>query len=249
MKTVRPFLKWVGGKTQLLNQFERFYPNGLKTGRINKYIEPFVGGGAVFFHIMDTFDIEYAYISDVNKDLILAYKVIQKEPFELIQRLENYQKEHDKREKAEQKTFFMEVRKKYNFYKKAIDYETVSKLGIERTAELIYINKVCFNGLFRVNSKGDFNAPFGDYKSPNIFDSNNIEMVSKCLNKTEIKIASYEECFDLIDKKTFVYFDPPYRPISRTANFTTYSGCEFKENEQVKLFEFFNKLHTEKKLN
>lgn len=247
MKKAKPFLKWAGGKTQLLEQFENFYPPELHTDKITKYIEPFVGGGAVFFHIIQKFNFEYAYISDINKDLVLAYRCIQKKPEELLNYLEIYQKEHDKRDRAEQKDFFIEIRQKYNQEKENINYKLLSKKEIERIAQLIYINKVCFNGLFRLNSKGDFNVSFGDYKKPKIIDRENIYLVSKCLNNTEIKIASYEECFNLADKKTFIYFDPPYKPISKTSNFTTYGGKEFKDNEQIKLSAFFNKLDKIKK--
>lgn len=247
MKKAKPFLKWAGGKTQLLEQFESFYPLELHTGKLTKYIEPFVGGGAVFFHIIQKFNFEYAYISDINKDLVLAYRCIQKKPAELLSYLEIYQKEHIKRDKHEQKDFFLEIRQKYNQEKENINYKLLSKKEIERIAQLIYINKVCFNGLFRLNSKGDFNVSFGDCKKPKIVDRENIYLVSKCLNNTEIKIASYEECFNLADKKTFIYFDPPYKPISKTSNFTTYGGKEFKDNEQIKLSEFFNKLDKIKK--
>lgn len=247
MKKAKPFLKWAGGKTQLLDQFENFYPLELYTGKLNKYIEPFVGGGAVFFHIIQKFNFEYAYISDINKDLVLAYRCIQKKPAELINYLEIYQKEHNKRDRLEQKKFFLEIRQKYNQEKENINYKLLSKKEIERIAQLIYINKVCFNGLFRLNSKGDFNVSFGDCKKPKIVDSENIYLVSKCLNNTEIKIASYEKCFKLADPKTFIYFDPPYKPLSKTSNFTTYGGKEFKDNEQIKLSSFFNKLDKIKK--
>lgn len=203
--------------------------------------------GRFFFHIIQKFNFEYVYISDINPDLILTYTVIQKEPEELINLLEFYQNEHSKRIKNEQKDFFLEIRSKYNDEKRNINYQLFSKKWIERASKLIYLNKTCFNGLFRLNLKGGFNVPFGNYKKPKIFDADNIMLVSKYLNKTEIKIAGYENCFEISDKKTFIYFDPPYRPISKTSSFTTYAGNEFKDNEQIKLAKFFTKLDKIKK--
>lgn len=242
----KPFLKWAGGKSQLLQQFENYYPNDLISGKINKYIEPFIGGGAVFFDIVQRFNIDFSYISDVNKDLIIAYKTIQKTPEELINLLEEYQKENLEKNPEERKEFFLETRKKYNFERSEINYDLFSNKSIERTAKLIFLNRTCFNGLFRMNSKGEFNVPFGDYKNPRIVDGDNIKLISSLLKNTKIKNANYDECFNYVDNKTFVYFDPPYRPISKTSNFTTYAGFEFKEEEQIKLYDFFHKLDKDK---
>jgi len=242
----KPFLKWAGGKGQLLQQFENFYPNELKSGKIKKYIEPFIGGGAVFFEIIEKFNFEYTYISDINKDLILAYKTIQKSPKDLICCLENFQANYYEKDTPKRKEFFYETRSKYNLEKDLINYEIFSNEWIERTAKLIFLNRTCFNGLFRLNSKGEFNVPFGDYKKPRILDSENLKEISKILQKTEIKNADYKKCLSKVDEKTFVYFDPPYRPISKTSSFTTYAGLGFTDKEQIKLANFFKKLDKEK---
>lgn len=238
----RPFLKWVGGKTQLLQKFDDFYPYELKNGKLTKYVEPFIGGGAVFFDVVQRYNFEYTYISDINKDLVLAYKTIQKNPEKLIEFLDYYQKEHDKRSLEEQKNFYLSVREEFNKEKDEINYKRVSSKTIKRAAKLIYLNKTCFNGLFRLNSKGVFNVNFGSNKKPRILDKNNILRISKVLEHTDIRNANYEECLEVVDKNSFVYFDPPYRPISKTALFNSYSAMSFKDSEQIRLARFFHNL-------
>ncbi|MEE4358921.1 MAG: Dam family site-specific DNA-(adenine-N6)-methyltransferase [Desulfococcaceae bacterium] len=239
-------MKWAGGKGQLLRQFENYYPYELRKGGIERYIEPFIGGGAVFFEIMQRYDIRSSYISDVNRNLILTYRVIQRQPDILMEFLEQYQKEYDSTAEDKRSHLFLSMRKNFNSRQSEINYEKFSDNWIPRAAQLIFLNKTCFNGLFRLNSKGEFNVPFGKYKKPSILDSRNIMSVSKVLQNTEILISDYKNCFDSADEKTFVYFDPPYRPISRTASFTNYAGFEFTDREQIELSEFFRKLDTEK---
>ena len=245
-KKAKPFLKWAGGKNQLLRQYQNYYPPELQRGKIKKYIEPFIGGGAVFFEIMQEYNIQSSYISDVNKNLILTYRVIQQQPDILLEFLEQYQKEYDNTAEEKRSHLFLSMRKHFNSQQFEINYKKFSDNWIPRAAQLIFLNKTCFNGLFRLNSKGEFNVPFGKYKNPNIMDSSNILSVSQVLQNTEIMIADYKNCFDRADEKTFVYFDPPYRPISRTASFTNYSGFEFTEKQQIELACFFRKLDTEK---
>lgn len=242
----KPFLKWAGGKNQLLGQYENYYPRELCTGKIEKYIEPFIGGGAVFFEIMQKYNIPSSYISDINQDLIMTYQVVQQQPSVLLEFLEQYQKEYDNTPEEKRNNLFLSIRKHFNSQQLEINYKKFSCNWIPRAAQLVFLNKTCFNGLFRLNSKGGFNVPFGKYKNPNIKDINNILSVSRLLQNTEILISDYKNCFDRADEKTFVYFDPPYRPISRTASFTNYSGFGFKENQQVELACFFRKLDTEK---
>jgi len=243
----KPFLKWAGGKKQLLSQFEQYYPPDIRNGKIEKYIEPFIGGGAVFFEIMKKFNIRYAYISDINKDLMLTYQVIQQQPYRLSEFLEQFQQQYDNTHEEDRKNLFLSVRKQYNSGRFEIDYEKFSDNRIHRAAQLIFLNKTCFNGLFRLNSKGEFNVPFGKYKKPTISDQDNILSVSEVLQKTDIRISGYDSCFDMADEKTFVYLDPPYRPISKTASFTNYSGFGFSEQEQINLSYFFKKLDKEKR--
>lgn len=242
----KPFLKWAGGKSQLLYQFDKYYPGDLSGGMIENYIEPFVGGGAVFFDIVQRFNIQFSYIYDINKDLILTYQAIQRRPDSLLEVLEQYQSNYDHADEQNRKKLFLSVRKNFNDQRFEINHTGFAENWIPRAAQFIFLNKTCFNGLFRLNSKGEFNVPFGRYKKPNIWDKNNILAVSELLQNTRIELSSYENCFDLANEKTFIYFDPPYRPISRTASFTTYIGFEFTDIEQIRLSQFFRKLDTQK---
>ncbi len=242
----KPFIKWAGGKRQLLNQFQDYYPSNLYNGEIKQYIEPFVGGGAVFFEIMQNFKINSAYISDINKDLILTYKVIRQTPEILCNFLEQYQNEYDNTKQDNRNNLFLTVRKHFNSGRFEINYKKKSDNWIPRAAQLIFLNKTCFNGLFRLNSKGEFNVPYGKYPKPKIIDSQNIFAVSKILQNVQIKNANYSESFKEITSNSFVYFDPPYKPISKTSSFTTYTGTEFSDKQQIELANFYNKINTEK---
>ncbi|OQW90526.1 MAG: modification methylase [Beggiatoa sp. IS2] len=242
----KPFLKWAGGKNQLLGQFANYYPRELREGKIDNYIEPFVGGGAVFFEIMQKYPIRSAYIADINKDLILTYQVIQRQPTILLECLEQYQQEYDHTTEENRNLLFLSIRKDFNSQRLEINYENFSDQWIPRATQLIFLNKTCFNGLFRLNAKGEFNVPFGKYKNPTISDRPNILAVSKILQNTEIQISSYESCYSKTNERTFIYFDPPYKPISKTANFTSYTGFGFTDKEQVELAHFFRKLDREK---
>lgn len=253
MIKAKPFLKWAGGKNQLLKQFEAYYPEELRNGKIKKYIEPFIGGGAVFFDVIQKYHIQSSYISDVNPNLILTYRVIQQRPDILLERLERYQREYDGSDEENRKIIFLSTRELFNSNQPQINhrlinisYKKLSDSCINAAAQLIFLNKTCFNGLFRLNSKGRFNVPFGKYKKPNILDSENILSLSKILQRTEIILSDYGYCFDIADEKTFIYFDPPYKPISKTANFTNYAGFQFTDTEQIKLASFFRKLDIEK---
>lgn len=242
----RPFLKWAGGKTQLIGQFQKFYPFELFEHKIRKYIEPFLGGGSIFFDVMQHFNVDSAYISDVNKDLILTYKVIQQKPAAICDYLAQYQKEYDKREQEKRAELFLSVRKIFNEQRFGINYQNFSDNWITRAAQFIFLNKTCFNGLYRLNLKGEFNVPFGKYSSVSIFESKNIFLVSNLLQKAEIREANYKESFSEFSSFSFAYFDPPYKPISKTSNFTNYIGKEFTDKEQIELANFFRKLDSEK---
>ncbi|MCS7028502.1 MAG: DNA adenine methylase [Bacteroidia bacterium] len=246
MTPAKPFLKWAGGKSQLLEQFENYYPSALRKGIIKNYVEPFLGGGALFFAIAQRYKIQNAYLSDINKDLILTYQVVQQRPNDLLDFLEQYQKDYDQTEQEKRNDFFLSVRRHFNLQRFEINYKKLSDNWIPRAAQFIFLNKTCFNGLFRLNSKGEFNVPYGKYKNVMIFDECNILAVSKILQNTEIRQADYSSCFDKVNENTFVYFDPPYRPLSQTASFTTYTGTEFTDKEQLQLAQFFRKLDKEK---
>jgi DNA adenine methylase len=236
-----PFLKWAGGKAQLLEQFKAYYPPELGKGKIKKYFEPFVGGGAVFFDIARNYDIGGAYLSDINEGLIIAYKVIQCDSDKLIRVLCKLENKYHKLNETAREQYYYEIRNKYNSAR--IKFEKgYSNQWIPRVAQMIFLNKTCYNGLFRVNRKGEFNVPYGRYKNPTIFDKGNIESVSRLLQNAEIRCGAFDIFTELIDKNSFVYFDPPYRPISKTSSFTSYSRIEFDEDEQIRLGRYFQML-------
>ena len=214
-----PFLKWAGGKRQLISQMYKYFPKNF-----NKYIEPFVGGGAVLFYLKSKFSI----IIDINEELINCYKVIKNNVTELIKLLKTHKNEKD-----------------YYYKVRALDRdeEKFKKFSnIEKASRMIYLNRCCYNGLYRVNSKGQFNVPFGRYKNPNFCDEENLLAVSKALENVKIIHDSFELCLDYAEKGDFVYFDPPYYPISKTSSFTSYTKENFREDSQNKLFYVFKKL-------
>ena len=240
----KPFLKWAGGKGQLLEALSNLFPAEIHDGKIKRYAEPFIGGGALFFHIAQKFPkIEEFFISDVNQELVLAYKTIQRDVEGLITFLEPLEKNYHSLGSSEQKEFFYEQRKRFNEKLSTINFEEFRVDWIERTAEIIFLNRTCFNGLFRVNSKGEFNVPFGDYKNPKICDPENLLAISTLLQKTMIQLGDFTTSQDFIGKDTFVYFDPPYRPISKTASFTSYSKFEFDDETQKRLAEYYRLLN------
>lgn len=239
----KPFLKWVGGKRQLLDQFEELYPTELKLKKIKNYYEPFVGGGAVFFDVAQKYEIENAYLYDINEELILTYKVIQKDVTKLIEFLHKYDTFYKKLTEKKQKEYYYEVRENFNLQRFNIDYNKYSENWIPRAAQTIFLNRTCFNGLFRFNSKGGFNSPMGRYKNPKILDEQNLLNVSKLFEIATIRKADFKEVKNDIQNNSFVYFDPPYRPISETASFTSYSKFNFQDDEQLQLAGLFYDLN------
>ncbi|GFE70993.1 DNA adenine methylase [Chroococcus sp. FPU101] len=239
----KPFLKWAGGKGQLLNQIISFLPKEIEEKKIIRYVEPFVGGGAVFIYLTQFYQFEEIFICDINDELILAYKTIQKEVEQLIECLSEMQVSYLNLSLNNRKKFFYQVRESYNLQKKQIDFQVFSEQWIKRTTQLIFLNRTCFNGLFRVNSQGHFNVPMGNYKNPLICHAENLKAISQILKKTKIYHGNYAQCQQWVDSQTFVYFDPPYRPISQTSNFTSYSQDNFSDVEQLKLRDFFHLLH------
>lgn len=238
----RPFLKWAGGKGQLLDKFQELYPKQLKQKKIKTFYEPFLGSGAVFFDIAQNYDIESAYLYDINDELILTYKVIQKDVTKLLDFLYRYQKSYIKLDKKQRQEFFYDQRTNYNLQRFNIDYDKYSEQWFPRAAQLIFLNRTCFNGLYRVNSKGEFNSPAGDYDNPTICDEQNLLAVHQVLQIAEIKKADFKEIVTDLKAKSFVYFDPPYRPISKTASFKAYSKQDFADNEQIQLAKLFRQL-------
>jgi DNA adenine methylase len=238
----KPFLKWAGGKGQLLPQIEGYLPQALKAGNIKRYVEPFVGSGALFFYVAQRYAVDEFIIADVNPELVMAYRVIQQDVAALIALLEGIQSYYWGLSDTARKEYFYEARSRFNLQRNKIDFNRYSQAWIDRTAQLLFLNRTCFNGLFRVNRKGEFNVPMGRYKNPRICDAQNLKAVSGLLQQTKILQGDFEACENLIDKNSFVYFDPPYRPVSETANFTSYARQGFGDNEQLRLRDFFQRL-------
>lgn len=211
---VAPVLKWVGGKRQLLETFLPLLP-----ARITSYCEPFVGGGALLFHLQP----ETAYVNDINENLILVYTVIRDNVEELIQELKKYRNEKD---------FFYSVR---NWDRDREKYDSLSE--VERAARILYLNKTCYNGLYRVNSAGEFNSPFGSYRNPNIVNEPVLRAVSAYFNAAAVYFScmDYAEVLAQVKRGTFVYLDPPYDPVSVTSSFTGYAKSGFTRDDQIRL--------------
>uniref|UniRef100_A0A832G260 Site-specific DNA-methyltransferase (adenine-specific) n=1 Tax=Ignavibacterium album TaxID=591197 RepID=A0A832G260_9BACT len=239
----KPFLKWAGGKSQLLERFQELYPLELKIGLIKNYYEPFLGSAAVFFNIVQNYKIENAFLYDINEELIITYKVIQRDIHKLLEYLYRYQKIYSTLTKKKNKEFYYEQRTNYNLQRFNIDYKNYSENWIPRAAQMIFLNRTCYNGLYRVNSKGEFNSPAGDYENPTICDEKNLLAVNYVLQIATIKSGDFKEIQNDLRENSFIYFDPPYRPLSSTSNFNSYSHHNFSDKEQKDLAKFFRKLH------
>ncbi len=236
-KSAKPFLKWAGGKGQLLKEIERYYP--FTEENITKYAEPFVGGGAVLFDILSKYNLNEVYISDINAELINSYYIIRDEIDALIETLYTIQNEFVPLDINNRKIYYNQKRERFNDLK-VNGNESTNTL---KAALMIFLNKTCFNGLYRVNKKGLFNVPMGTYKNPLICDEKNLRAVSEKLQKVSIVCGDYRECANFIDKNTFVYFDPPYRPITDTASFTAYTENLFNDEQQIELARFVDDMH------
>lgn len=234
-KIAKPFLKWAGGKTQLIGDIERVLPKRIGDEKFT-YIEPFVGSGAILFWMLNRLpNIKNIIINDINEDLINTYKVIASQPKELILILEILQEEYHKLEGHD------EAKKEY-FYLKRELYNERKEGQSGRAALFIFLNRTCFNGLYRVNRKNEYNVPIGNYKRPTICDKENILAVSQALQKVEILCGDYEKTITHAHGKTLFYFDPPYKPLSETSSFNSYAKDEFNDSEQIRLKNFCHKL-------
>ncbi|MEA1993303.1 MAG: DNA adenine methylase [Euryarchaeota archaeon] len=246
MAKATPFLKWAGGKRQLLDKLSQRLPQCVReTGRIERYIEPFLGGGAMFFHLQRNFDIRKSFLFDINRELIIGYRVIQNDAPELIALLRELEGIYLDKSEKEREKFYYEMRDRYNTQIRELDYGQYNTEWIVRASYLIFLNKTCYNGLFRQNQKGEFNVPFGRYKNPSICDENNIHEVHSALKGTEITCGDFTESENCIEEKSLVYLDPPYRPISKTSSFTGYAKGNFTDEDQKRLAEFFVRMDGE----
>jgi len=219
----KPFVKWAGGKRQLITSLERHLPK-----KFNTYFEPFLGGGALLFHLLSQSPNLKCHVSDLNSDLILAYITIRDKVEQLVESLER----HSGKYFTDKQEYYYSVR------------ESAPKNQIEKVSRLLFLNKTCFNGLYRVNSRGQFNVPLGKYTNPSIVNKENLLAVSKILQSKNIaiKCQDFAAVLDEVKKDDFVYFDPPYQPVSKTANFTSYTKCEFTYDDLKRLAEVCQKL-------
>ena len=233
----KPFIKWVGGKGQLLSEINKLYPVELGKN-INKYAEIFIGGGAVLFDILSKYKLDEVYISDKNLELINTYKSIRDNVDILIKSLKGMEEQYIPLDNENRKDYYYKKREEYNSLK--INSEVNN---IEKAILFIFLNKTCFNGLYRVNKKGKFNVPMGAYKKPKICDEENLKNVSLTLRNVKIVYADYRKSEKFIDGKTFVYIDPPYRPLNITSSFTSYTENDFNDKEQIELAEYINVLN------
>ena len=236
----RPFIKWVGGKTQLLDEVRKSLPSDFAMRQHITYVEPFVGGGAVMFWILQEYpNIERAVINDINQELICTYRVIKENVRDLIAELAHIQDDYIPLNAEDRKAYFMEKRARFN---------TKQTTPAETAALFIFLNRTCFNGLYRVNSKGEFNVPHGKYANPRICDVNNLRACSEVLRKVEILCGDFAETGRFAGPDTLFYFDPPYKPITETSSFTSYAKEGFDDSEQLRLRDFCNRISNEKAL-
>lgn len=220
--SVPTFVKWAGGKSQLLSQLEPLFPK-----KIDRYFEPFLGGGAVFFFVMEKYHPKEVFLSDYNDELITTYKMVQKNVEALIQELKKHQKKHV----VDPKTHYYKVR----------SLKVSSLSDVQIAARFLYLNRTCFNGLYRRNKKGEFNVPMGQYRNPDIVQDNKLRKVSVLLRHVKLRVLSFEKILPDVKKGDFVYFDPPYYPLNRSS-FTSYTENGFLEPEQQALKDLFDAL-------
>lgn len=235
---IRPFVKWAGGKGSLIPQLNNFYPYELKNGIIERYIEPFVGGGAVLIDILQKYDIQEVYAFDINIDLINSYNVIKNNVEELIANLKQMETKYLGLGQEERKNYFYNIRDEYNNYELEKNEQNV-----QRAAQFIYLNRTCFNGLYRVNKNGKFNVPIGSYKNPTICDEENLRQLSQLIQNVQFQYGDYSRSMEYVTENTFIYFDPPYRPLNMTSEFTSYTKEDFNDENQKELAIFYRKLN------
>lgn len=232
---LKPFVKWVGGKSQLIDELEKMLPAEDERA-LTKYCEPMVGGGALFFNMLSKYDFKEIYISDINPELMNAYQVIKNDVDCLIEKLQEMQMMFLPMDENGRKYYYYSIRDKFN--SKMLS----DSMSVEKAAYFIFLNKTCFNGLYRVNRKGQFNVPMGAYKNPMICDEGNLQNIHTALKNVTIVCGDYSLSKAFIDSETFVYIDPPYRPISETSGFTSYNIDVFDDDEQLRLAQFINEI-------
>lgn len=235
---IKPFVKWAGGKGGLISQIDNFYPYELKNGIIERYIEPFVGGGAVLIDILQKYNVQEAYAFDINIDLINSYNVIKENVEGLITNLKQMEIGYLELGQEERKNYFYNIRDEYNNYELKENEQ-----NIQRAAQFIFLNRTCFNGLYRVNKNGKFNVPIGSYKNPTICDEKNLMKLSRLIQNVQFQYGDYSSSIEYVTENTFVYFDPPYRPLNVTSGFTSYTKENFNDENQRQLAMFYRELN------
>ena len=236
MAKAKPFIKWVGGKGQLIGQLEALLPADFGRRRNVTYIEPFVGGGAMLFHMLQAYEnIKHAVINDINPDLTACYKTVRDQPHELIRSLAAIQDDYYAvTDEDAKKEYYLSVRERFN---------SKSSDPVENTTLFFFLNRTCFNGLYRVNKSGKFNVPFGRYTRPLICDAETILADSEILQRTDILTGDFEQTLLHVHGDAFFYFDPPYRPLSSTSSFNDYAKEAFGDAEQIRLKQFCDRLN------
>jgi len=237
--TARPFLKWAGGKAQLLDAFTARAPRELTEGTLPVFVEPFMGGGAVYFHFNGIFRFRECHLFDINEELVLAYSVVKNDVSGLIDYLRDVEEEFLSKDDSGRRDYYYAVRDAFNRERKGIDFGRYEGAWVERAGRFIFLNRTCFNGLYRVNSRGEFNVPFGRYKKPKILHEEVLRADSAALRNTTIHLGDFTHSEPCISRDSFVYFDPPYRPLNRTSSFTQYSKNRFSDEEQRRLAAFY----------
>jgi DNA adenine methylase len=247
----RPILKWAGGKGQLLERLSAYFPKALADGTVKDYFEPFLGGGAMFFHVMQNYPVRSAWLMDANEELIVLYTAVKRGVEPLLAALSQMERDYLKLGEPKRQERYLKTRAALNAARAGMNFRRYSEAWIERASQIIFLNKTCYNGLFRVNREGGFNVPFGKYARPTIADAENLRAASALLQKARIRHGDFGDLARLDAAKgagpvvkpgSFIYYDPPYRPLSATASFTSYSRLAFGDDEQKRLARMFRAL-------
>ncbi|MBQ9730116.1 MAG: Dam family site-specific DNA-(adenine-N6)-methyltransferase [Clostridia bacterium] len=234
-KEVHPFVKWAGGKSQVLETLQKNLPQGLGES-VDKYAEPFVGGGALLFALLGQYHFKEVYVNDNNKELMNAYETIKTAPEKLILKLKEMQEDYNGLNEEGQQAYYYDMREEFN------QISLSEKTAVKKAALFLFLNKTCFNGLYRVNKSGKFNVPAGKYKNPLICDEENIRKISAAIQNVTVRACHYTDVLNFADENTFVYFDPPYRPLSKTSGFTAYGDDGFTDKDQKELADLYKTL-------
>ena len=236
----KPFLKWAGGKRQMIPAIEKRLPEDIE--QLETYIEPFIGGGALMFHLLERYNFDNVHISDLNPELILCYREIQRDASAVYDKLQQLIDSYPALIE-ERKPVYYQVREDWNS-----GVDSIEEMGhsdrAERVAQMLFLNKTCFNGLYRVNQKGGFNVPIGSYEKPSFHAEEDLLEAHDALQGVEIHLAGYEKCLEWATESSFVYFDPPYRPLSKTSSFISYTKGDFNDEHQRALSEVYKEIHS-----